>query len=467
MNNNRHKNQARHEVFELSSKSLVTTLIRSFRLLAVIVLALAFVIACSSEAEPEAATEAPAPTESAAEQPAEEAPAEEVVIDWWHIQNTDPMMTHWQEMADEFMAANPNITINVNVMENEAFKSALQANLQAGDAPDLFQSWGGGGLRQLVEGGFVRDITEESAGFIDNLNPGAVGLYQVDGKQYGIPWNLGMVGFWYNADLFAEAGIDAPPATWDEFLADVQALKDAGITPIAVGAGDKWPAHFYYSYLMIREGGEEAMTQVAQDLDFNKPAFVEAGNKVAELVAMEPFQPGFLAAPWDAPDGESGVFGTGQAAMSLMGPWGPGAYVNQAPDGEFPGTLGWFPFPLVEGGAGAATDAFGGGDGFVVGKDAPPEAIDFLEFITALPQAERQGAAGTHLPVTIGSQDSVTDPNMQLVLAGLTEATFVQLYLDQFFSPELGAAINDAVATLFAGTATPEEVTQAITDAAQ
>ncbi len=256
-----------------------------------------------------------------------------------------------------------------------------------------------------------------------------------------------------------------PPGV--EFLADIQTLKDAGITPIALGAGDKWPAHFYYSYLMIREGGASAMTQVANDLNFNQPAFVEAGNKIAELVALEPFQPGFLAAPWDAPDGESGVFGTGQAAMSLMGQWGPGAYANQAPNGEFPGTLGWFPFPLVEGGAGLATDGFGGGDGFAVGKDAPPEAVQFLEYITSVDQASRFGANGTGLPVTVGSQDSVSDPNMQLVLSGLTEATFVQLYLDQFFSPEIGAAVNDAVATLFAGTATPEEVTEAITNAAR
>ena len=60
-------------------------------------------------------------------------------------------------------------------------------------------------------------------------------MYQVDGKQYGIPFDLGMVGFWYNKDLFAQAGITTPPATWDEFLADIDKLKDAGITPIAVG----------------------------------------------------------------------------------------------------------------------------------------------------------------------------------------------------------------------------------------
>jgi raffinose/stachyose/melibiose transport system substrate-binding protein len=399
---------------------------------------------------------------------------EPVTVEWWHIQNTDPMMTVWQTFADEYMEANPHVTINITVMENEAFKAALQTNLQAGDVPDLFQSWGGGGLREQVEAGLVQDITDASSGFVGNLTEGAVGLYQLDDVQYGIPFDLGMVGFWYNKDLFAEAGIDAPPATWDEFLEDVQTLKDAGITPIAVGAGDKWPAHFYYSYLMIRLGGEDAMNQVAEDLNFNVPPFVEAGNQLQRLLDLEPFQPGFLAAPWDAPDGESGTIGTGQAAISLMGQWGPGAYANQSGIGtpedpladRLPGEFGWFPFPAVEGGAGGATDGFGGGNGFAVGRDAPPEAVHFLEYISGLDQALRTGEAGQVLPVTKGAEVSITDPLQLEVLAGLSEASFVQLYLDQFFTPELGAAVNDAVATLFAGTATSEEVTEAITAAA-
>jgi raffinose/stachyose/melibiose transport system substrate-binding protein len=157
-----------------------------------------------------------------------------------------------------------------------------------------------------------------------------------------------------------------------------------------------------------------------------------------------------------------------------MGQWGPGAYANQSGIGtpedpiadRLPAEFGWFPFPAVEGGAGLATDGFGGGDGFAVGKDAEPEAVQFLEFITNVDNARIVGATGTTLPVTKGAEDSVTDPFQLAVLEGLSQATFVQLYLDQYFSPELGAAVNDAVATLFAGTATPEEVTQAITAAA-
>ena len=68
--------------------------------------------------------------------------------------------------------------------------------------------------------------------------------------------------------------------------------------------------------------------------------------------------------------------------------------------------------------------------------------------------------------MTKGSEVSVTDPNMQMVLRGLNQATFVQLYLDQFFTPDVGAAVNDAVQTLFAGTPTSEEVASAITAAA-
>ena len=55
---------------------------------------------------------------------------------------------------------------------------------------------------------------------------------------------------------------------------------------------------------------------------------------------------------------------------------------------------------------------------------------------------------------------------LSLVLEGRAKAEFVQLYLDQATTPELGGAINEAVATLYAGTGTPESVVQAIQAAA-
>jgi raffinose/stachyose/melibiose transport system substrate-binding protein len=387
-----------------------------------------------------------------------------VTIKWWHIQNADPMMGLWAGMAKDYEAAHPNVKIEITVMENEAFKSALQTNLQAGTVPDLFQSWGGGGLREQVKAGFVKDVTADTAGFIKDLNPAASGLYNVEGKQYGVPFNLGMVGFWYNKEMFTKAGITAPPATWDDYLADVKKLQAAGIVPIAVGAGDKWPAHFYYSYLLVRFGGKAAMEQAAKDGNFNIPPFIKAGEELKKLIDLKPFQPGFLSTPFDGPDGEVGAMAAGKAAMELMGQWAPGAIKNSSPDKKGMGdNLGWFPFPSVTGGAGAPTDAFGGGDGFAVGKNAPAEAIDFLKFISSIDNAKKIGNAASFLPVVKGSEVSVVDTNQKAVLDGLNKSGFLQLFLDQYYSPAVGAVVNDSVQTLFAGTATPDQVATAIT----
>lgn len=407
------------------------------------------------------ATDAPAVSDAASS-------GEPVEIDWWHIQNNDPGLSLWQDVADEFTAEHPNVKINITVLENEAFKDALAPRLQAGDVPDLFQSWGGGGLIEQVEAGLVKDITADVAPWIGDLNAGAVSMYQVDGKQYGIPFDLGMVGFWYNKDLFEQAGITAVPTTWDDFLSAVDKLKAAGITPIALGEGDKWPGMFWWAYLALRVGGKDAMLQAGEDGSFDTEPFIEAGAQLQRLIEMEPFQAGFLGAVWDGAGGQAATIATEGAAMHLMGQWAPGTQNANSPDGEGLGDkLGWFPFPSIEGGAGEATDAFGGGNGFAVGKDAPPEAVEFLKYATSLDVANRWGATNSGiLPVTNGSESSTTDPYLKTVLEGRAGATYVQLYLDQAYPPAVGAAVNDAVQELFAGRSSPEQVAQAIADAA-
>ena len=393
---------------------------------------------------------------------------EPVTIEWWHIQNNDPGLSLWEDIAAEFEAEHPNVTVDITVYENEAFKTAVEPRLQAGDPPDLFQSWGGGELAQQVDAGLVMDITDDVEPWIGDLNQGAVGLYQVDDAQYGIPFDLGMVGFWYNTELFAQAGIDEPPATWDELLEDVQTLKDAGITPISVGMGDKWPGMFWWAYLGLRNGGAEAFPAPGDEAEFDSEPFVEAGEQLQELIELEPFQAGHMAAVWDGAGGQAATMATGGAAMMLMGQWAPGTMNANSPDGDGLGdALGWFPFPEVDGGEGDPTDGFGGGNGFAVGADAPPEAVEFLEYISTSAVADRWGETNSGiLPVVVGSEDSITDPNLTDVLDARAEADVVQLYLDQAYDPAFGEAINDAVELLFAGQASPEEVAQMIAGAA-
>jgi raffinose/stachyose/melibiose transport system substrate-binding protein len=195
---------------------------------------------------------------------------------------------------------------------------------------------------------------------------------------------------------------------------------------------------------------------------------VKAGEQFKQLIDLQPFQEGFLAAPWDGAGSGAAAMATYNGAMQLMGQWLPGTVNANSGDTRPMGEgLGWFPFPAVEGAPGDPFDGIGGGNGFAVGKDAPAETVDFLHYLVSLDAANRWGALNSGiLPTTNGSEASVTDPTMASVLEGRAKAKFVQLYLDQATTPELGGAINEAVATLYAGTGTPESVAQAINAAA-
>ena len=426
--------------------------------------------ACSSSStspSPSATASAAAPSVSASVAAATATPAtslKPVTIEWWHITTADPGKAVFQGIADAYMAAHPNVKINITILENEAFKTKLATAMQSGQVPDLFQSWGGGIMAAQADAGMLKDITSDIASWKDTINPGALSIYAYKGKQYGVPWDMGMIGVWYNKALFTKAGISAPPATWDDFLADVSKLKAAGITPLAIAGKDMWPSMHLWTYLALRIGGGAAMAQMVQSGNWNTPACTAAGDQVLKLNALNPYQDGFKGATYD---NEAAAVGNAKAAMEVMGQWAPTTEAADSTSKKGIGTdLGWFPFPTVAGGQGAATDGVGGGNGIAVGKNASPEALDFLKFFNSQYNANKINSSNIGMSPIIGTEATVTDPNLQAVLAGRAKATFMQLYLDQATSPAMGTAINEATIALFDGASTPAKVCQAITDAA-
>lgn len=445
----------------------------SLLLVATFVLAACGAPATEAPAAPaaeEPAAEAPAAEEPAAEAPAAEEPAaEKVVITWWHISTAEDHKAVWQKLADEYMAAHPNVTIEITVLENEAFKTKLTTVMQSGNPPDIFQSWGGGTMNEYANAGLLKDITAEldadGGAWRNTFGAGALGVYSYEGKAYGAPWDMGMVGFWYNKALFAEAGIAAPPATWTELLDAVKKLKAAGITPIALGEGDKWPGAFWWEYLAVRIGGKPAFDAASNRSGaFTDPAFVQAGEKLLELMALEPFQDGYLGATYGD---QATAVGNGKAAMELMGQWAPAVQKDNSEDklglGE---DLGWFPFPVVEGGAGGQFDALGGGNGFAVGKNASPEAVDFLKYLTRAESQVALAEIGVAIPVVAGGEAGLSDPLLITLQQSLAKAEYFQLYYDQYLPPAMGSVVNDSVQGIFAETLTPEQAAQAVEDSA-
>jgi len=394
---------------------------------------------------------------------------DKVTINWWHISTATDQAAYWQGLADKYTAAHPNVDIKITILENDAFKQKLVTVMQAGDPPDLFQSWGGAVLWNYAQNGLVQNIApalNADGGAWKNsfAVPAALELYGQNGEYYGVPWDWGAVGMFYNKALFAKAGIKDVPTTWAQFLDDVKTIKAAGITPISVGEGETWTGHFWWVYLATREGGQKAFLDAYNRTgSFADAPFVKAGEDLKQLIDLQPFEDGFMGVNHN--DSE-GIFGNGKAAMELMGQWAPAAQAQYSTDGKGIGAdnIGWFPFPMVDGGAGNPTDVFGGGDGIAVGKNAPPEAVDFLKFLTT--EENNAGVSFFTIPVIKGTEAAISDPVMQQIIKARNGAPYFQLYYDQFLPPAVGGAVVDAVATIFGGTASPQEAAQAIEDTA-
>jgi raffinose/stachyose/melibiose transport system substrate-binding protein len=390
-----------------------------------------------------------------------------VTITWWHNANQEPGRSFWEEVAGEYMEDNPNVSIDISAVQNEELRDEIPIALQGNDPPDLFQQWGGGEMRDQVEAGKLMDITEAVAPWIDELGPSAAN-WQVDGVQYGLPYTVGVVGFWYNQDLFDEAGITEPPETWDDLLDAIDALKAADITPIALGGQDRWPDRFYWEYVAVRTCSQEVIEQSVADYSFDDPCWVEAGEILAELIDAEPFNEGFLATPAQQGSASSaGLMGNGNAAMELQGHWNLNQMEVLSESGEGIGdALGWFPFPALSDGD-DDVGAIGGGDGFSCSQPAPPECADFLSYLLSADVQERWAALDVGPPVREGSEGAVEAPTMQTLMEYRDAAPFVQTYLDIAYTTSVGEALNEAVAEQFADALSPEGVVDAVQDAAE
>ena len=375
----------------------------------------------------------------------------------------------WDKSAADYNAAHPGVKVQFKYLENEALKAKLPTMLQSNDRPDLFYSWAGGVMQAQDKAGFLKDITADMAAVDSTLSPTAVDAFKVDGRQVGVPFEVGEVVFYYNKKLFEKAGVKADDVkTWDDFLAAVKKLKAAGITPIVAGAGEKWPMAFFYDYLVMRVGGAQALAdaKAGKNGGFKSAAFVEAGQRLRELGALEPFQPGWLATKHAE---SAGIFGDGKAAMDLMGQWLLGMQAPNSASGKgLPAEdIGILSFPVVGGGKGKATDTLGGINGWLVSKSAPPEAVDFLKFFSQAKYANDAAATAAYIPVVKGAEASFTDPLFKRLASDLAATTYHQNYFDQDLGPAVGRVINDVSVAVAAGQMTPEAGAAALQDAAE
>src|SRR5689334_258841 len=133
-------------------------------------------------------------------------------LTWWHNGNTQPLRGTWQQVANAFHAAHPKVSFNINPIQSNDFATKMPVALKSNNPPDIFQQWGGGNEATQVPSGKLANLGPYVSSWIGGLGQAAKS-WQVNGVQYGVPYDLHVVGFWYRKDLFNQAGITSPPTT--------------------------------------------------------------------------------------------------------------------------------------------------------------------------------------------------------------------------------------------------------------
>jgi len=376
-----------------------------------------------------------------------------ITLTWWSNANANPLLGVFQKIMKNYHAAHPNVSFSYVPIQNEQYDTKIQVALQGNNAPDVFFQRGGGFMATQVKSGLLKNLTPYVSSWVGELGSAAQG-WQVNGQQYGIPYDLHMVGFWYRKDLFAKAGITSPPTTMAQLESDDTMLKAHGITPISLGGGSRWPDAFFWEYFAVRECSQSVLQSSIKAINMTAPCFTQATKDLTSFMATNPFQGGFNATQAQTGAGSSaGLLANGKAAMELQGDWETSVVPALTADKNIVSQLGWFPFPQVSGGAGNPTAVLSGGDGFSCTTGAPePACAEFLQYIDSTPVQEelvQKGEVG--LPANSTAQSVLTNPALQAAAKAHSTAAYDAEYFDIAFPTNQGQALDTALADFFAG----------------
>ena len=238
---------------------------------------------------------------------------------------------------------------------NEEWKAKVLTDFETGSEPDVLFYFTNADAEPFVSAGKVVSIDEIRAEYPDyatNMKSSMMAV-AADGKQYSVPSSGYWENMFVNKAVLDDCGVEVPGPdyTWDQFLADCEAIKEAGYTPIACSLVEV--PHYWFEFMVMNNGTLENHLDLPASVDDEAGAKWVAGlNDIKALYEAGYFPDNTLTAS-DAETVEP--FNAGEAAFLIDGSWKVGYFTENAAD------LNDFAIAYVPGkGERKATEAIGG-----------------------------------------------------------------------------------------------------------
>jgi multiple sugar transport system substrate-binding protein len=252
-------------------------------------------------------------------------------------------ITYWQYYFDskvktidtliqQFQARNPGIRVVQETFPYDSYNQKVASAVPAGQGPDvinLYYGW----LPLYVNSGYLQPLPADafSTTQIERDYVPMVKAAKFDGRYWAVPTAVRTLALFYNKDLFRQAGLGGPPATWDEFTSDAQRLtqRDARGRPTVEGFGiaPDGQDHQLIREVLFRQWGASAYSADGRRVTYDTPQAAAALKWYTDLVtksqvAVIGFFPGG--------NGYRDAFVAGKAGMIVDGSFAIGSIQSSA-----------------------------------------------------------------------------------------------------------------------------------------
>ncbi|MFS8057132.1 ABC transporter substrate-binding protein [Rhizobium sp. BR 317] len=254
-------------------------------------------------------------------------------------ENNAEALTVLKTIAENF-GKEAGVSVVINNMDHEAHKTAIRNYLVAG-APDICTWFSGNRMRAFVKRGLFDDISDlfEKEKYKDVLGA-TTGTVTVDGKQYGLPTGGTLWGMFYRKDVFDQHGLTVP-TTAEEFVAYGDKCKAAGLTPIAMGTKELWPAAGWFDQMNLRINGlDKHMALMNGEMSYLDPSLKPVFDQWEGMINKEFFTANHTSFGWQE---AAALLAQKKAGMMNLG-----AFLKSAFTAEDLPQLSYATFPVLD-----------------------------------------------------------------------------------------------------------------------
>lgn len=238
---------------------------------------------------------------------------------WCIATEKDSNRGAYEKSIKDFTDAHPEIDFEWEATENEAYKTKIKAAVSANEMPDIFFTWSCAFLGDFVSAGRVYCVDDVYKKYASEIPEVMMGNVTYDGKYYGVPTTMNIVGMFCNMDLLKEAGYDKVPATYDELIDCCDKLVAKNIIPFGCAGKETWCVTEYLECIIEKTAGATALNDIfAGRASWNNPDVSKAVGIFQEMIEKNYFDPSGIALTNDEVKAN---FMDGKYAFYMNGTW--------------------------------------------------------------------------------------------------------------------------------------------------